>query len=61
VPVTLRHDQAAFATALGLALRDGDNAFGIDFRRGEFAYHRERERCGAGWHASASSPSSPWR
>lgn len=43
VPVTLRHDQAAFATALGLALRDGDNAFGIDFRRGEFAYHRERE------------------
>jgi general secretion pathway protein L len=43
VPVTLRRDQATFATALGLALRDGDDAFGIDFRRGEFAYHRERE------------------
>jgi general secretion pathway protein L len=43
VPVTLRRDQAAFAAPLGLALRDSGDAFGIDFRRGEFTYHRERE------------------
>ncbi len=45
VPVTLRGKQSAFATPLGLALRQaGDSApFGIDLRRGEFAYHRERE------------------
>ncbi len=45
VPVTLRAKQASFATPLGLALREiGDAApFGIDLRRGEFTYHRERE------------------
>jgi general secretion pathway protein L len=43
VPLPLRREQTAFATPLGLALRDRDRAFGIDFRRGEFAYHRERE------------------
>ena len=45
VPPTLRRDQSAFATPLGLALRDGaaGTAFGLDFRRGEFTYHRERE------------------
>jgi general secretion pathway protein L len=45
VPVTLRGKQAAFATPLGLALRQtGDEpGFGVDLRRGEFAYHRERE------------------
>ena len=45
VPVTLRGKQAAFATPLGLALRQtGESvAFGVDLRRGEFAYHRERE------------------
>ncbi len=45
VPIALRGTQAAFATPLGLALRQtGDAAsFGVDLRRGEFAYHRERE------------------
>jgi hypothetical protein len=45
VPVGLRGKQAAFATSLGLALRQtADGApFGVDLRRGEFAYHRERE------------------
>lgn len=43
VPITLRRDQAAFAAPLGLALRDSGDAFGVDFRRGEFTYHRERE------------------
>lgn len=45
VPVTLRGKQAAFATSLGLALRQAGDAapFGVDLRRGEFAYHRERE------------------
>ncbi len=45
IPVALRGKQAAFATPLGLALRDaGDTApFGVDLRRGEFTYHRERE------------------
>src|SRR6266481_1789935 len=43
VPITLRRDQAAFAAPLGLALRDGADALQIDFRRWEFAYHRERE------------------
>lgn len=45
VPITLRGKQAAFATSLGLALRQTGDAtpFGIDLRRGEFAYHRERE------------------
>jgi general secretion pathway protein L len=45
VPIPLRGKQAAFATPLGLALRQtGDGApFGVDLRRGEFAYHRERE------------------
>jgi len=53
VPVPLRRDQAAFATPLGLALREsGDQAFGVDFRRGEFAYHRERE---ALWRAFAGT------
>jgi Tfp pilus assembly protein PilN len=45
VPDALRHEQAAFATTLGLALRDGAGraGYGVNFRRGEFAYHRERE------------------
>ncbi len=45
VPVALRGKQSQFATTLGLALRQtGDAApFGVDLRRGEFAYHRERE------------------
>jgi len=45
VPAGLRGKQAAFATPLGLALRQTGDAslFGIDLRRGEFAYHRERE------------------
>ncbi len=45
VPPTLRREQAAFAAPLGLALRDGapGETYGVDFRRGEFAYHRERE------------------
>jgi Tfp pilus assembly protein PilN len=45
VPVTLRGKQAAFATSLGLALRQTAEGapFGVDLRRGEFAYHRERE------------------
>jgi general secretion pathway protein L len=45
VPVAFRGKQAAFATPLGLALRQtGDGVpFGVDLRRGEFAYHRERE------------------
>ena len=45
VPVALRGKQAAFATPLGLALRQAGDApaFGVDLRRGEFAYHRERE------------------
>jgi len=44
-PIALRGKQAAFATSLGLALRQTGDAtpFGIDLRRGEFAYHRERE------------------
>jgi hypothetical protein len=52
VPPTLRRDQAAFAAPLGLALREGTHgdAFGVDFRRGEFAYHRERE---AVWRSGA--------
>ncbi len=48
VPITLRREQAAFAAPLGLALRDGADALRVDFRRAEFAYHRERE---AMWHA----------
>lgn len=50
VPVALRGKQATFATALGLALRAiGDAApFGVDLRRGEFAYHREREALWSG-------------
>ena len=45
VPVGLRGKQGVFATPLGLALRQTGNGvpFGIDFRRGEFASHRERE------------------
>ncbi len=45
VPPTLRREQARFATPLGLAVRErvSDRASGVDFRRGEFAYHRERE------------------
>jgi hypothetical protein len=45
VPVSMRGKQAAFATPLGLALRQTGDAgpFGVDLRRGEFAYHRERE------------------
>lgn len=43
VPITLRREQAAFAAPLGLALRESADAFHVDFRRGEFAYHRERE------------------
>ncbi len=43
VPITLRRQQAAFAAPLGLALRESADALHVDFRRGEFAYHRERE------------------
>jgi general secretion pathway protein L len=43
VPITLRREQAAFAAPLGLALRDAPDALKVDFRRAEFAYHRERE------------------
>ncbi len=43
VPITMRREQAAFAAPLGLALRESAEAFHVDFRRGEFAYHRERE------------------
>jgi len=43
VPITSRRDQAAFAAPLGLALRDDTDALRLDFRRGEFVYHRERE------------------
>jgi general secretion pathway protein L len=45
VPATMRRDQAPFATALGLALRErgATGGFGIDFRRGEFTYHHERD------------------
>jgi general secretion pathway protein L len=54
IPPTLRREQAAFATSLGLALRErtADGGFGIDLRRGEFAYHRERE---ALWHTLAGT------
>src|SRR5262249_53982749 len=34
---------AAFAAPLGLALRESADALRVDFRRGELAYHRERE------------------
>jgi general secretion pathway protein L len=52
VPPGLRREQAVFATSLGLALREraADGGFGVDFRRGELAYHRERE---AVWRALA--------
>jgi general secretion pathway protein L len=45
VPVGLRGKQATFATPLGLALRQSGDGFpfGVDLRRGEFTYHRERE------------------
>ncbi len=45
VPAALRSDQPAFATSLGLALRDRatTGSVGMDFRRGEFTYHRERD------------------
>ncbi len=43
VPITSRREQAAFAAPLGLALREDAGALHLDFRRGEFAYHRERE------------------
>ncbi len=45
VPVSLRGKLGAFATPLGLALRQTTDraSLGVDLRRGEFAYHRERE------------------
>ena len=45
IPTTLRGEQARFATSLGLAMRErtAERTLGIDLRRGEFAYHRERE------------------
>lgn len=43
VPITMRPEQAAFAVPLGLALRESAGALHVDFRRGELAYHRERE------------------
>ena len=43
IPPTLRRRQSAFAVPLGLALRARGDGFGVDFRRGPFAYHRERE------------------
>jgi len=45
VPPTLRREQPAYAMPLGLALRDRatNGSIGMDFRRGEFTYHRERD------------------
>ncbi len=43
VPSLARHEQAAFTAPLGLALREDADALRLDFRRGEFTYHRERE------------------
>jgi len=43
VPITSRRAQSAFAASLGLALREDADALRLDFRRGEFVYHRERE------------------
>lgn len=43
VPITSRREQSAFAASLGLALREDADALRLDFRRGEFLYHRERE------------------
>jgi hypothetical protein len=54
VPPTLRRQQSEFAVPLGLALRHhgGGDGFGVDFRRGDFSYHRARE---ALWSALAVS------
>ena len=42
VPPALRADLAAFVSPLGLALREvvPNDALGVNFRQGEFAYHR---------------------
>lgn len=53
VPITLRREQAAFAAPLGLALRESADALRVDFRRGELAYHREREALWRGLAATA--------
>lgn len=53
VPITLRREQAAFAAPLGLALRESPDALHVDFRRGELAYHREREALWRGLAATA--------
>jgi len=45
VPAALREDVAGFAAPLGLALREvtPNEALGLNFRRGEFAYHRGQD------------------
>jgi general secretion pathway protein L len=45
LPAPLRNQIALFAAPLGLALREiqSEQAFGVNFRRGEFAYHRAQE------------------
>jgi len=42
VPPALRSELPSFVSALGLALREvsADDAVGVNFRQGEFAYHR---------------------
>jgi hypothetical protein len=45
VPPTLRTEVESFATPLGLALREvaPNGAVGVNFRQGEFAYHRGQD------------------
>ncbi|MCX8071514.1 MAG: pilus assembly protein PilM [Candidatus Binatia bacterium] len=45
LPSTLRDQIAGFAAPIGLALREiqPDRCYGLNFRRGEFAYHRGQE------------------
>lgn len=45
VPPALRGEVASFASPLGLALREiaPNEALGVNFRRGEFAYHRGQD------------------
>jgi len=45
LPASVRTQLAAFASPLGLALREvaPDGALGVNFRKGEFAYHRGQD------------------
>ena len=45
VPAALRAEVATFASPLGLALREvsPNDALGVNFRQGEFAYHRGQD------------------